>query len=98
MTDVLGYCTSTGQEPDALAAAQAKIANLEAALESAGSIGVAIGILMERLKIAPADAFEVLVRTSQHEHRKLRDVASDLVYTGELGHVRLHDHVLRQHG
>jgi hypothetical protein len=92
MIDAIGRCASSGRESGGLAAAQAKIAHLETALESSGTSGVAIGILMERLKIAPADAFDVLVSASQHEHLKLRDIASDLVHTGELGHVRSHEH------
>jgi hypothetical protein len=91
MTDVLGRCAS-GHDPDAFAAAQATIAQLETALKSSGTIGVAIGILMERLKVAPADAFDVLAVASRQENRELRDVASDLVDTGELGHVRPHEH------
>ena len=75
------------QEARTLAAAEAKIATLETALESARMIGTAIGILVERLKIAPGDAFDSLVEASHEEHRKVRDIASDLVFTGELGHV-----------
>jgi ANTAR domain len=92
MTRARNRCPVASQEPNDFAAAQAKVANLETALESARTIGMAIGILMERLKIAPPDAFDVLVRASQHEHRRLRDIASDLVFSGELGHVPPHEH------
>ena len=38
---------------------------------------------MERLKITPEDAFDLLRRSSQHLNLKLRDVARGLVETGE---------------
>ena len=46
-------------------------------------IGQAQGILMERERIASGEAFDILRRASQHLNRKLRDVAEDLVDTGE---------------
>lgn len=52
-------------------------------------IGQAQGILMERYQIGDDQAFSVLVRVSQHSNRKLRDVADELVRSGELsGHQR----------
>ena len=65
-------------------AAQDKIANLELALLSARRIGQAIGILMTRHQITDDDAFGRLRKTSQRLHRKLRDIAEDVVLTGEL--------------
>ena len=47
-------------------------------------IGQAQGILMERHKITADQAFGLLVRVSQHRNHKLRDVADDLVRSGEL--------------
>ena len=44
-------------------------------------IGQATGILMERLDIDAAEAFDSLVRTSQRENTKLRDLARRLVDT-----------------
>lgn len=46
-------------------------------------IGQAQGILMERERISATQAFDVLRRASQHLNRKLRDVAQDLVDTGD---------------
>jgi AmiR/NasT family two-component response regulator len=46
-------------------------------------IGQAQGILMERERITPGQAFDILRHASQHLNRKLRDVAQDLVDTGE---------------
>jgi transcriptional regulator with GAF, ATPase, and Fis domain len=47
-------------------------------------IGQAKGILMERYNINADRAFAVLVRVSQHNNRKLRDVAEELVSSGRL--------------
>ena len=46
-------------------------------------IGQAKGILMERYRIDALKAFALLVRTSQHTNRKLRDVAAELTLTGQ---------------
>jgi ANTAR domain len=92
MTRALNRRPVASQETSDLATAQAKIANLETALHTARTIGMAIGIVMERLKIPQADAFDVLVTVSHQENRRLRDIASDLVFTGELGHVPSHEH------
>jgi len=57
--------------------------NLHAALATREVIGQAQGILMERERVSSGQAFDVLRRASQHLNRKLRDVAQDLVDTGE---------------
>jgi GAF domain-containing protein len=57
--------------------------NLQAALSTREVIGQAQGILMERERISATQAFDVLRRASQHLNRKLRDVAQDLVDTGD---------------
>ncbi len=54
------------------------------ALMSRDVIGQAKGILMERLKITPDDAFDVLRRASQSLNLKLREVAAHLAETGDL--------------
>ena len=59
------------------------VENLHTALATREVIGQAQGILMERERISPGQAFDVLRRASQHLNRKLRDVAQDLVDTGE---------------
>jgi AmiR/NasT family two-component response regulator len=46
------------------------------------TIGQAVGILVERYKVTPTQAFALLVRSSQHRNIKLRDVAAQLVETG----------------
>jgi AmiR/NasT family two-component response regulator len=58
--------------------------DLQQVLLSRDVIGQAKGILLERLKITPEDAFDLLRRSSQHLNLKLRDVARGLAETGEL--------------
>ena len=57
---------------------------LHAALASRDVIGQAKGILMERLRITPEDAFDTLRRSSQRLNVKLREVAQKLAETGQL--------------
>lgn len=54
------------------------------ALDSRDVIGQAKGILMERHKITPDQAFQVLSQVSQRRNRRLVIVASHLIRTGEL--------------
>jgi transcriptional regulator with GAF, ATPase, and Fis domain len=55
---------------------------LRSAVETRGTIGQAIGILIERHKVSPERAFDLLVRASQRSHVKLRDLATYVVETG----------------
>jgi GAF domain-containing protein len=57
--------------------------DLHAALITRQIIGEALGILMEREKISSEQAFDILRRASQHLNLKLRQVAQNLVDTGE---------------
>jgi GAF domain-containing protein len=57
--------------------------NFHAALTSRETIGEALGILMERERITAEQAFDILRRASQHLNIKLREVARNLVDTGE---------------
>ena len=65
-------------------AASRDITNLRLGMENRDVIGQAKGILMERFKIAPHEAFDLLVMASQSTHRKLREIADELAATGEL--------------
>jgi transcriptional regulator with GAF, ATPase, and Fis domain len=58
--------------------------NLQTALDSRAAIDQAKGVLIERYKLTPDQAFQLLTRASMTTNRKLRDVADDLVRTGEL--------------
>ena len=53
--------------------------NLQTAMESRAVIEQAKGILMSRGGITADQAFEMLVRASQRENRKLRELASEIV-------------------
>lgn len=57
--------------------------NLRAALESRAVIDQAKGILIERHRLTADQAFQLLARASMTTNRKLRDIADDLVRTGE---------------
>jgi hypothetical protein len=74
----LAVTSAQGHEDD-----ERREANLHAALATREVIGQAQGILMEREHIGPSAAFDVLRRASQHLNIKLRDVASNLIETGE---------------
>jgi hypothetical protein len=63
---------------------RARLVNLEVALQSNRGIGVAMGILMAQHKIPEDVAFHLLRRASQIAHRKLRDVADEVIFTGGL--------------
>jgi GAF domain-containing protein len=68
-----------------VALAESRVAaNLRVALNSRDVIGQAKGIIMERYKLRPQQAFDMLVYVSQQQHRKLRDVALELTETGSL--------------
>ncbi|SNS69047.1 GAF domain-containing protein [Geodermatophilus saharensis] len=57
--------------------------NLQRALESRAVIDQAKGVLVERYKITPDQAFQLLAQASMHANRKVRDIADHLVHTGE---------------
>lgn len=61
-----------------------RIENLERALASNRDIGVAMGILMDRHLVTREQAFNLLRVVSQHTHRKLVDIAADVIEVGEL--------------
>jgi GAF domain-containing protein len=58
--------------------------NLQAALETRAVIDQAKGVLIERYKLTPDQAFQRLAQASMHANRKVRDIADELVRTGEL--------------
>lgn len=53
--------------------------NLDEAMRSRAVIEQAKGIIMARSGLSPGCAFDILVRASQRENRKLRHIASELV-------------------
>ena len=64
--------------------ADREAAALRVALAGRDVIGQAKGILMERFRISSDEAFGILVRSSQYSNVKLRAVAAQLVWSGEL--------------
>lgn len=58
--------------------------NLEVALSSREVIGQAEGILIERERITPEQAFTILRTASQNLNLRLRDIAQHVVDTGEV--------------
>ncbi|MBN9103991.1 MAG: response regulator [Propionibacteriaceae bacterium] len=56
--------------------------NLEHAVESQRLVGQAVGILIERHRISPNEAFQLLRSASQNRNLKLREVASRVIETG----------------
>ena len=58
--------------------------NLQIALESRAVIDQGKGVLMERYKLTPDQAFQMLAQASMRANRKVRDIAEHLVLTGEL--------------
>lgn len=67
----------------ALAAAQ-QVSHLHEALATRDLIGQAKGVLMERFRITPHEAFVLLTTASSQTNTKLRDVAEQLATTGVL--------------
>jgi hypothetical protein len=61
------------------AAALAEIEHLKIALESRTVIATAVGLLAERLRRSPDDAFRCLVELSQRSNTKLVTIARELV-------------------
>jgi AmiR/NasT family two-component response regulator len=54
-------------------------AGLRDAMTSRATIEQAKGVIMATAGVGPDEAFDLLRQQSQHENRKLRDLAADLV-------------------
>jgi hypothetical protein len=76
--------TTHGSVAVARAAAEAKSRNLLQALRNSREIGVAMGIVMAREKVTRDEAFNLLRIASQHSHRKVADIATEVADTGML--------------
>ncbi|MBM7808798.1 hypothetical protein JOD57_004635 [Geodermatophilus bullaregiensis] len=81
MATTAGAAVATAR---ALDEARRVAAELEAAMASRAVIEQAKGILIERHRLTPEQAFARLAEVSMHTNRKVRDIAADLVRTGEL--------------
>jgi GAF domain-containing protein len=79
-----GYAGAALTNLDALQDARDLAGNLQRAMEFRAVIEQAKGILIERHRLTAEQAFRLLVESSMHTNRKVRDIADDLVLTGEL--------------
>ena len=64
---------------EAFWAAQQLASDLEVALVSRADIEQAKGIIIGARRCSPDAAFDILVKQSQHENRKVRDIAKEIV-------------------
>jgi DNA-binding response OmpR family regulator len=69
---------------DAIDRARTTVGQLRRALQSNRATGTAVGIVMTRYDLDSERAFQVLVRASQQNNRKLSDIAEELIRTGVL--------------
>ena len=67
-----------------LVAARREIAELKTAVVSNRNIGAATGVLMARHHLTQQQAFDAMREESQRTHRKLREVAEEVLFTGRL--------------
>lgn len=63
---------------------QENTAHLMEALRSSRQIGAAIGIVMAHRKVSEQVAFEILSLASQNANRKLRVIAGEVIYAGDV--------------
>ena len=82
--DIDGLATLAKLLHQRLTDAENTIQQLQLALTTSRRIGMAVGIIMARLAVSEEEAFQTLVRASQNSHRKLHDIAEDVIYTGQL--------------
>jgi GAF domain-containing protein len=80
----LGMLSVLFQHQSAMAIDYAReIQNLNEAVRTRGTIGQAVGIVMERYKLTDDRAFAFLTRLSQHGNVKLRAIAEQIIATSK---------------
>jgi GAF domain-containing protein len=82
--EVAAFVAIAVANAEATARATDDVTNMRRAMASRAVIEQAKGILMERYKITPEQAFTLLTHASQRSNVKLRDVAEELATTGVL--------------
>src|SRR4051812_29239715 len=82
--EVAAFVAVAVANAESAARATDDVANMKRAMASRSVIEQAKGILMERYKITPEQAFTLLTHSSQRSNVKLRDVAEELTPTGVL--------------
>jgi hypothetical protein len=81
--DVDGAATSTSALVALVNLLRERNSQLERALESRIVIEQAKGVLVERLSLAPDQAFEILRRAARSQRRRIHVVAAEVVDTRE---------------
>ena len=84
LAEFAAYAGAALTNMDALQDALELADNLRKAMEFRSVIEQAKGILIERYKVTADQAFRLLADASMHTNRKVRDIAQNLVLTGEL--------------
>jgi len=87
-TAIAPYAAVAAGSVQAYRNARSMADDLHTALESRAVIEQAKGILIERHKWTPDQAFDALTKASMHSNVKVRTIAENLVRTGELPPVR----------
>jgi GAF domain-containing protein len=82
--EVAGWIAIAIGNAEAAARTSEDLAHLRTAMMSRAVIEQAKGILMERHRVTEDQAFTILAHASQRTNTKLREVAAELVRTGEL--------------
>lgn len=81
---VANIAAALAHERQVTAALRTKAENLNTALQSSREIGMAVGIVMSSCKVTETAAFDMMRSVSQETHRKIRDIAADIVEQGHL--------------
>ena len=84
VAEFAAYATVALANMDALQDARDQARNLRVAMESRAVIEQAKGILIERYKVNADGAFRLLAEASMRSNRKVRDLAEQLVFTGDM--------------
>jgi GAF domain-containing protein len=84
LVEFAAYAGAALTNMDALQDARDLAENLQKAMQFRSVIEQAKGILIERHKLTAEQAFRLMADASMHTNRKVRDVAEELVLTGEL--------------
>ncbi|KQS65855.1 GAF and ANTAR domain-containing protein [Modestobacter sp. Leaf380] len=82
--EVAAFVAIAVANADAMARAVDTAEQMRTAMASRAVIEQAKGVLMERHKVTPEDAFTMLTHASQRTNTKLRTIAETLVFTGQL--------------
>lgn len=77
--DELGFAEILGRHAALALAVSQRRDDLDVGLDARKRMGIAQGMLMERFRLAPDDAFQVLQRFAEDHGQKLQDLVDELV-------------------